>query len=387
VSARLPIAAAAAAAASALALPLAGCGADDTGTTAAPHTTRASMTVTTDDPAPRPPARLTLRQTIGQRMVFAYSGTTPPRALKQRIRRGEAAGVILFARNVAGPAALARQMRALQALRPKADDSYPLLVMVDQEGGAVRRLPGSPQRGAAQTRDRRDAGALGRGAARTLKRAGVNVDLAPVLDVARPGSAMAAEGRSYGRDPQRVASLASWFAGALRGANIAPVYKHFPGFGAARVNTDDAAARIDLPLAELRAVDLEPYKKVSPDAVMVSTAVYPKVDPRPAAFSRRWVTQELRERLKYGDVVTMTDDLQTPAVVKYGSPAQLAFFAMRAGVDLPIFAKDYTTGARAAAGLEKAVRSGALSRGELEAGAARVRDWRLDFTIDHEHVE
>jgi beta-N-acetylhexosaminidase len=72
----------------------------------------------------------------------------------------------------------------------------------------------------------------------------------------------------------------------------------------------------------------------------------------------------------------MTDDLQAAAVAKYGSPAQLAFFAARAGVDLPLFAKDYATGARAAAGLERAVRQGALERADLDAGARRVLDWR-----------
>ena len=75
--------------------------------------------------------------------------------------------------------------------------------------------------------------------------------------------------------------------------------------------------------------------------------------------------------------MTITDDLQTPAVAKYGSPAQLAYFAMKAGVDLPLFAKDYKTGARAAAGLERAVRSGALTRARLDAGARRVLRWRV----------
>ena len=104
---------------------------------------------------------------------------------------------------------------------------------------------------------------------------------------------------------------------------------------------------------------------------MLSTAIYPRVDPRPAAFSERWVTGELRGRLEFGGVA-ITDDLQTPAVARFGTPAQLAFFALRAGVDVPLFAKDYTTGARAAAGLERAVKSGALKRADLDAGARRV---------------
>ncbi len=105
---------------------------------------------------------------------------------------------------------------------------------------------------------------------------------------------------------------------------------------------------------------------------MLSTAVYPARDPRPAAFSERWVRGELRDRMGMRSVVTITDDLQTPAVAGFGSPSQLAFFAIDAGVDVPLFAKDYTTAARAAAGLRRAVTSGALPREELDAGVARV---------------
>jgi beta-N-acetylhexosaminidase len=350
----------------------------DTAPTVPPATTPAP---TTPVPKPRPqPRRLTLRQAIGQRFVFAYTGTTPPAALRKRIARGEAAGVILFARNVGSVAHLRRTMRSLQRIRRPAGLDAPLLVVVDQEGGLVRRLPGPPAARASDTPSAAAALANGRAAARVLREAGANVDLAPVVDVARAGSVLEREGRTYGRDAGTAVARAGAFAAGLRAGGVAPVLKHFPGFGAATVNTDDAPARIDLPLATLRAVDLVPYGRLRAAAVMLSTAVYPRVDPRPAAFSRRWVTAELRGRLRFRGV-TITDDLQTPAVVQYGTPAQLAYFAMRAGADVPLFAKDYETGARAANGLERAVRSGALPRAQLEAGARRVLAWRATLTL------
>jgi beta-N-acetylhexosaminidase len=248
--------------------------------------------------------------------------------------------------------------------------------MVDQEGGDVRRLPGPPAAGAAATPTAAAAHANGRAAGRLLRSAGVTVDLAPVVDVGRADRALANEGRVYDDDAHGVIAKAGAFADGLRAAGVDPVLKHFPGFGAATVNTDDGTARIDLPLSHLRAVDLQPYAKIETRAVMLSTAIYPRVDPRPAAFSERWVTSELRRRLHFTGVA-MTDDLQTPAVARFGTPGQLAFFAIQAGVDLPLFAKDYTTGARAAAGLERAVRSGALTRAQLGAGARRVLRWRV----------
>ncbi|HEX5926264.1 MAG TPA: glycoside hydrolase family 3 N-terminal domain-containing protein [Baekduia sp.] len=357
---------------------VAGCGGGGGGGDAQPGAPSAQHTATSKDnnKAGEGAARLTLRQSIGQHMVFAYAGARPPAALRRRIARGEAAGVVLFSRNVRSVAAVRTQIAELQRIKRPAAVDAPLLVMVDQEGGDVRRLPGPPAAGAAATPTAAAARANGRAAGRLLRGAGVTVDLAPVVDVARPGAALEGEGRLYGRDAATVTARAGAFASGLRSAGVEPVLKHFPGFGAATINTDNGAARVDLPLATLRAVDGAPYRWLTPRAVMLSTAIYPRVDPRPAAFSRRWVTGELRGRLHFTGVA-MTDDLQTPAVARFGTPAQLAFFAINAGVDLPLFAKDYETGARAAVGLERAVRSGALTRTRLDAGARRVLRWRI----------
>jgi beta-N-acetylhexosaminidase len=359
----------------AAALLVAGCGgAKDGGTTTAARGTATAPDIVGGEALVKD-HRMTLAQAIGQHFVFAYSSAQPPPALVTRIRRGEAAGVILFARNVGGVAAVRRQVARLQAIPRPAGLDAPLLVMVDQEGGDVRRLPGPPTASAKATPTTTAARRNGRAAGRLLRGAGVNVDLAPVADVGRPGSALEGEGRTYGRTARRVAQRAGAFADGLRASGVRPVLKHFPGFGAATINTDNGVARIGLPLATLRAVDIKPYNLLKPDAVMLSTAVYPRVDPRPAAFARRWATTELRGRLGFRGVA-LTDDLQAPAVARYGDPAQLAYFALRAGVDLPLFAQSYEAGARAAQGLQQAVRTGALSRAQLEAGALRVLAWR-----------
>jgi beta-N-acetylhexosaminidase len=283
--------------------------------------------------------------------------------------------VIIFARNVRTPAQLRAAIARLQRIRRPAELDQPLLVMVDQEGGTVRRLPGPPEAGAAQTHSVAQARANGRAAARLLRAAGVNVDLAPVVDVARPGAALEDEGRTYGRDAATVTARAGAFAAGLRAGGVEPVLKHFPGFGAATINTDDGAARVDLPAATLRRIDAAPYRALRPRAVMLSTAVYPRVDPRPAAFSRRWVAGELRQRLGFRGVA-ITDDLEAPAVAAFGTPAQLAYFTLRAGADLPLFAQNYETAERAADGLERAVRSGALTREQLTGSMRRVLGWR-----------
>lgn len=320
-----------------------------------------------------PPA-LTLDQLVGQHMVFAYDGLVPPPALRERIARGDAAGVILFARNVRSAGQVLAAMRGLQAIARPPGLRAPLLVMVDQEGGLVRRIPGAPVRAAADVASAAQARSDGRAGGATLRSAGVNMDLAPVADVGRAGSALVGERRTYGRSVARVAALAGGFVAGLHARNVRATAKHFPGFGAARVNTDDASVRIGSSLATLRSVDERPFASLiagGVDAVMVSTAIYPALDPLPAAFSSRWVTDELRGRLGW-DGVVMTDDLGTPAVRSFGSVARRTLLAVRAGVDLPLFASSYADSASAADGLLAAARRGDVSRGALEAQARRV---------------
>ena len=190
--------------------------------------------------APRLVSTLNTSQLAGQRVIYSYRGLNPPPALLRLIRRGEAAGVIFFAGNIASPAQLAAVARELQQanLSPANPVHVPLLLMTDQEGGEVRRLPGPPvlsekqigqsDRAAAQAR------LAGTGAAANLRGAGLNVNLAPVLDVYQSaGDFLDQFGRSYSSDPRRVAQLGADFITAQQAGGVAATAKHFPGLGAA----------------------------------------------------------------------------------------------------------------------------------------------------------
>lgn len=202
----------------------------------------------------------------------------------------------------------------------------------------------------------------------------MNLNLAPVADVARARRALERERRTYGRSPHEVARRAQAFVDGLHDRGVLAAAKHFPGFGAARRNTDDAPQRIDLSLNTLRTVDEPPFAQLVDggiDAVMLSTAVYPALDERPAALSRLWVRGELRRRLGFRGV-SISDDLGTPAVAGLGSNAQRAVLAVDAGIDLPLFTAGYRSGAEAAEGLLAAARSGRLDGRVLRDKARRV---------------
>ena len=361
----------------------AGCGSGGARTTRT--ATRPAQTATTaaTPPAPAPPAR-SVRELVGQHLVLPLAGHTIPAALEARIRRGEAAGVVFFARNIAGTAQVRALAEQLQRIPQPRAVRAPLLLMVDQEGGPVKRLAGAPRLSAAQmaaTGEPATALAQGRATAATLRAAGMNVDLAPVLDVPRAGSALAGEGRGFGTTAEEAASFGTRFARGLARGGVAATAKHFPGFGAAAVNTDAAAATIDLPASELRRVDEAPFRTAiagGVQLVMLSSAVYPALDARPAVLSRRIATGELRDRLGFRGV-TISDDLQTPAFEPWGGGPGAAVRAARAGVDLLLFAQSPDNATAAAAAVEDAVRDGRLSRRALQASGERVRALRASL--------
>jgi beta-N-acetylhexosaminidase len=360
----------------AAALALAGCGGKRDAARDEPKHRAAGAT-----PAAGHAPALTAAQLAGQHVVFPFAGRVPPPDLLARIRRGEAAGVVFLGANLGTVAEVRALTRRLQSVPRPPGLRAPLLLMVDQEGGSVQRLSGAPSRGApaiAATGRPAVARAEGRAAAVTLRAAGMNVDLAPVVDVVRPESALHAEGRGFGFTAASAARFGAAFAQGLREGGVAATAKHFPGFGAAPRNTDVGAVRIEVPLRELHAVDRVPFRaavRAGAGLVMLSSAVYPALSSRPAVLSPRVVQSELRAGLRF-DGVTISDDLEAPAFAAYGGPTAAGLQATRAGVDLLLYARTYAAAARAADALAAAVRAGTVDRAALEASRRRIQALR-----------
>lgn len=315
----------------------------------------------------------------GQRIVFGFDGTSAPDALLKRIHRGEAGGVILFSRNISSRSQLRHLTRSLQDAVPSGDP--PLIVSIDQEGGEVKRLSGAPDYSAAELGHKNDqklARSQGKATAKNLLDVGVNVNFAPVVDVGRPGSIMRQQERSYSGDASRVVRIAGAFAHGLAKGGVAATAKHFPGLGAARSNEDLNVNRIDLSKSELRHTDELPFTKLGEAGVplvMVSTAIYTKFDDRPALFSPRLASSELRDRVGF-EGASITDDLDTPAISHYGSAERRALLAAHAGDDLLLYAQSYKDGTRAARELVDDVGNGKLSRSGMERAWQRVQALR-----------
>jgi beta-N-acetylhexosaminidase len=292
------------------------------------------------------------------------------------IRAGRIGGVILFADNIPSRAAVSSLTGRLQKIRrPRGLRKYPLLVMTDQEGGLVKRLSGAPNASAAEIGRRGPAFARrqGRRTAWNLRKVGINVNLAPVVDVARPGGNIAATGRGFGSTVRAVIRTAIPFASALEANGAAATAKHFPGLGSVRLNTDDAVQRVRLSKATLRRIDeatYPPFIDSGGDMVMVGTAIYPAFSRKPAAFARSIVTGELRTRLGFKGV-TITDALGTVAARAFGGPRRLTPAAAHAGMDLMLFS-DYTGALRGQDSMADRLRSGRLNPTAFRRSVDRI---------------
>lgn len=293
---------------------------------------------------PRGRQRLSLGELAGQRVIYAYAGLRPPASLMAVIRHGEAAGVILFGPNIISASQIRAVIGQFQAAALASPLHTQLLILTDQEGGQVRRLPGAPTLSEKQIGASADRVALassaGAGAAQTLAAVGVNVNLAPVLDVYRqPGDFIDQYERSYSNDPDAVTRLGGAFAAAQQHDGVAATAKHFPGLGAAAQsqNTDVEPVTLNASRETLRAIDEAPYRKAIAAGVkliMTSWAVYPALDPqRPAGLSPTIIRGELRQRLGFRGV-TITDGMDAGAVTAYGDLAARSILAAGAGADL-----------------------------------------------------
>jgi beta-N-acetylhexosaminidase len=336
-------------------------------------------------------AKLSSRQQAGQRIIYSYPGATPPQALFDAIAAGTVGGVIFFGENITSLDQIAHVVVDLRAAQANSPVREPLIFTTDQEGGYIRRLKGQEpvlsekKIGLAADPDAA-ATAAGAGAAAALRAVGMNLNLAPVLDVFRtPGNFDDQWERSYSSDPLLAGRLGADFVRAQQGAGVAATSKHFPGLGAATAaqNTDLGPVTLTQSLDELRSVDeaaFVPGIAAGVQLVMTSWALYPAIDPvYPAGISPAIVQGELRDRLGFTGV-TITDALEAGALDAFGTTGNRALLSARAGIDLLLCsARDLSQGLDALDAITAAVDDKTLNPGEFKQSLARVQSLRASL--------
>ena len=282
----------------------------------------------------------------GQLLMVGLPGPRMDSTARELVRDLKVGGIILFARNIEAPEQIWELTRDLQG-QALAAGGRPLLIAVDQEGGRVQRLkapftliPPARELGSAFTPAQVED--LSRRVARELALVGINLNLAPVLDVAR-GPDCPQWDRSYGSDPRQVAAYGVAAVRGYAAGGVLPVAKHFPGLGDTVADSHQV-----LPTAQSldpeRAADLLPFREaVAAGVPLVMTAHLrvPSWDAlRPATLSPVALKQWLRQNLGFQGVI-ITDDLEMGGITTQLPAAQGAREALAAGADLLLICNNW----------------------------------------------
>ena len=325
---------------------------------------------------------MTVREAIGQLFILGFEGRAPSLALEAFVRECKPGGVILFARNLGGPEEIATLIGALQAASPT-----PLLVAIDQEGGKVARLqppftqwPSAATVGAAGSTEL--VHTMARAMARELLVVGINMNLAPVLDVLTNPANPIMAGRSFGGDPKVVSQLGMAFFRGLKDGGVIAVGKHFPGHGDTSVDSHLGLPVVPHDQARLFAVELAPFVVGIGEgipALMTAHLLVPALDPeRPATLSRPILTDLLRGRLGFAGLL-VSDDLLMSGIADTTPPGEAAVQFLEAGGDCVLICHDEAVQRQAILAVTEAVETGRLSEARVQLSCDRIAKAKAQY--------
>ncbi len=319
------------------------------------ETAPTSSATPSSEPSPEPTeqdplAGWTLEQKVGQLFVVGLDLTAPEQVSRDLVTQRHVGNVFLHGRSSAGVDAIRAVVDDIASLATP-EMTIPMLIAADQEGGTVQTLSGPgfstiPSALEQASVDPSDLEAQATTWGGELFAAGVNLNLAPVMDLVPEESAasnppIGALQRNYGFTADSVTSHGAAFVRGMAAAGVATSVKHFPGLGYVTASTDDTAEVTD-DVTTWDSPSIAVFRagvEAGAPLVMMSTAVYSQLDPGgPAAFSAQVVQHGVREMLGF-DGPVITDDLSGATQVEAWSPGERAILAIEAGCDLVLFSK------------------------------------------------
>ncbi len=327
-------------------------------------------------------AGMTPEEQIGQVLAAGFRQATPSQDIIDLIQNHHVGNIILFQRNIQSVQQVRELTYTLQMIAKEAGHRYPLLIMIDQENGMVGRFgqnmtifPGNMALGAIGSEQIAYDIALATG--RELKALGINMNLAPVVDVNNNSANPVIGVRSFGEDPQQVARLGTAMVKGYRAAKIITSLKHFPGHGDTAVDSHLALPIIPHTLERLEAVELVPFKsaiEAGADSVMIAHMYLPSLmqdGMQPSTVSPAVVTELLREKLGF-DGLIVSDCMEMQALADIVGTEQGTVKALRAGIDLVLISHQYSRQRGGIEAIQAAVLDGTLPVNRVRQAAERV---------------
>ena len=332
---------------------------------------------------------MSLRDKIGQRFAAYLRGRPTRTQIESLASTAAPAGFILYPWNYGSPVDVRRLTTTATGAIEEATPGIRPLIMVDQEGGRVRalrfdsivQLPSAFELGRLEDPEFMQSVAFVNGV--HLLELGVNMNLAPVLDLyGRPDSTIIGD-RSMGNDPAIVSDLAEAYVDGARAAGLIVTAKHFPGHGVSQVDSHGSLPIVDLTLDDLRRRELVPFQAAVDagiDVVMTAHILFRSIDPNlPVTLSPVFIRNLLRDEMGFAGVV-MTDGLEMGAISRNFGVQETLELTLKAGVDLVLLYSSYDY-VEMVDMVEEMVTEGVLSEELIEEGAARVLELKARYGL------
>ncbi|HXZ05985.1 MAG TPA: beta-N-acetylhexosaminidase [Ktedonobacteraceae bacterium] len=325
---------------------------------------------------------LTLEEQIGQLLMVGFWGTTPSPAIIELIQRYHVGNVILFSRNIHDTQQVLELTQQLQEIAKEAGQHHPLLIAIDQENGIVQRLgeiatlfPGNMALGATGSED--IAYKVAEATGNELKALGINMNLAPVVDVNNNPANPIIGVRSFGEDPSLVARLGAAMVKGYKAASIVSCLKHFPGHGDTAIDSHLSLPVIPYTLQRLETLELVPFKsgiEAGAESVMIAHITFPKLveqNTLPATLSPSIIQGLLRKHLDFKGVI-LSDCMEMGAISDRFGTERAVVMAVKAGIDLVLVSHKYKLQRASIVAIQAAIQSHELTTQEVQQAAERV---------------
>ena len=328
---------------------------------------------------------MTLDEKIGQMIITGFDGSEYNDDMDRLINEYKVGGVILFARNIEDSNQMIELTRALQ----ENNNNIPLFISIDEEGGRVSRLPDDIEKFPAAfdiglINNDQTAYENGKEIGYTLKRLGINLDYAPVLDIYSNENNTVIGDRAFSKEESIVSTMGIATMEGIEDADIIPVVKHFPGHGDTEVDSHYGLPIVYKTLEELRNFEFIPFVKAIEsgcDVIMVSHIILNEVDSsNPASLSKIVISDLLRKDLEF-DKVVITDDMSMGAITSIMSIEEACIKSIEAGCDILLLGNAYEEIEQVINSIKLKLYNGEISEEQINKSVKRILELKKKYNM------
>ena len=328
---------------------------------------------------------MTLDEKIGQMIITGFNGSEYNDDMDRLINEYKVGGVILFARNIEDSNQMIDLTRALQ----ENNNNLPLFISIDEEGGRVSRLPDDVEKFPSAftiglINDQQIAYENGKEIGYTLKRLGINLDYAPVLDIYSNENNTVIGDRAFSKEESIVSTMGIATMEGIEDADIIPVVKHFPGHGDTEVDSHYGLPIVYKTLEELRNFEFIPFVKAIEsgcDVIMVSHIILNEVDSiNPASLSKIVISDLLRKDMGF-DKVVIIDDMSMGAITSIMSIEEACIKSIEAGCDILLLGNAYEEIEQVINSIKLKLYNGEISEEQINKSVKRILELKKKYNM------